>query len=85
MKQKLNVTKYLLDDTKTKQLQSYGRVQRMGEGRLPEEVIKWRPPGRRKLGRTKLTGTERIKEIVGEKGLLEEDRNDRRNWRKNII
>jgi len=27
----------------------------MEEGRLPKEVMKWRPPGRRKLGRPKLT------------------------------
>jgi len=31
-----------------------GHVQRMEEGRLPKEVIKWSPPGRRKLGRPKL-------------------------------
>jgi hypothetical protein len=35
----------------TKQLQWYGHVQRMEEGRLPKEVMKWRPPGRRKRGR----------------------------------
>jgi hypothetical protein len=37
----------LLDDIKTKQLQLYGHVQRMEEGRLPKEVTKWCPPGRR--------------------------------------
>jgi len=28
----------------------------MEEGRLPKEVIKWRPPGRRKRGRPKVPG-----------------------------
>ena len=40
IKQKMNVTRSLLDDIKTKQLQWYGHVQRMEEGRLPKEVMK---------------------------------------------
>ena len=48
IKQKINVIRSLLDDIKTKELQWYGHVQRMEEGRLPKEVMKWRPPGRRK-------------------------------------
>ena len=47
-KQKMNVTRSLLYDIKTKQLQWYGHVQRMEEGRLPKEVMKWRPPGKKK-------------------------------------
>ena len=75
----------LLDDIKTKQLQCYGHVQRMEEGRLPKEVMKWRPPGRRKRGRPKLTWAEGIRGLMGEKGLMEEDWNDRGNWRKKIL
>jgi hypothetical protein len=51
---------------------------------LPKEVIKWRPPGRRKRNRPKLTWAERIRGLMGEKGLMEEDWNDRSNWRKKI-
>jgi len=40
IKQKMNVVRSLLDDIKTKQLQWYGHVQRMEEGRLPKEVMK---------------------------------------------
>jgi hypothetical protein len=40
IKQKMNVEKSLLDDIKTKQLQWYGHVQRMEEGRLPKQVMK---------------------------------------------
>ena len=82
---KMYVTRSLLDDIKTKQLQWYGHVQRMEEGRLPEEVMKWRPPGRRKRGRPKLTWVEGIRGLMGEKGLMEEDWNDRSSWRKKII
>ena len=63
-KQKMNVTKSLLDDIKTKQLHWYGHVQRMEEGRLPKEVMNWRPPGRRKQGRPKLTWAEGIKGLM---------------------
>ena len=75
----------LLDDIKTKQLQWYGHVQRMEEGRLPKEIIKWRPPVSRKRGISKLTWAEGIKGLMGEKGLMEEDWNDSSNWRKKII
>jgi hypothetical protein len=51
IKQKMNVARSLLDDIKTKQLQWNGHVRRMEEGRLPKEVMKWHPPGRRKRGR----------------------------------
>jgi hypothetical protein len=57
----------------------------MEEGRLPKEVMKWHPPGRRKRGRPKLTWAEGIGGLMGEKELMEEDWNDRSNWRKKII
>jgi hypothetical protein len=63
----------LLEDIKTKQFQWYGHFQRMEEGRLPKGVLEWRPSGRRKRGRPKLTWAEGIREMMGEKGLKEED------------
>ena len=42
-------------------------------------------PGRRKRGRPKLTWAEGIRRLMGEKGLMEEDWNDRGNWRNKII
>jgi hypothetical protein len=81
----MNVTGSVLDDIKTKQLQWYGHVQRMEEVRLRKEVMKWRPPGRRKRGRPKLTWAERIRGLMREKKLMEKDWNDRSNWRKKII
>jgi len=53
IKQKMNVRRSLVDDITTKQLQWSGHVSRMEGGRLPKEVMKWRPPGRRKRGRPK--------------------------------
>jgi len=64
----------LLDDIKTKQLQWDGHVQRMEEGRLPKEAMNWRPPGRRKRGRPKLTWAEGIRGLMEEKGLTFKNR-----------
>jgi hypothetical protein len=47
--------------------------------------MKWRLPGRRKRCRPKLTWGEGIKGLMGEKGMMEEDWNDRGNRRKKII
>jgi hypothetical protein len=85
IKQNMNVTRSHLDDIKTKQLQWYGHVQRMVEGRVPKEAMQWHPTGRRKRGRPKLTWAEGIRGLMGEKGLMEEGWNGRSNWRKKII
>ena len=57
----------------------------MEEGRLPKEVMKWRPQERRKRGRPKHTWMEGIRGVMGEKRLIGEDCNDRGNWRKKIL
>jgi hypothetical protein len=57
----------------------------MEEGRLPKEVTKWRPPGRIKRGTPKLSWAEGIRGLMGEKGLIEEDWNERSNRRKKKI
>jgi hypothetical protein len=72
------------DDIKTKQLQWYGHVQRVEEGRLPKAVLEWRPSWRRKQGRPKLTWAEGVSGMMAEKVLQEEDWTDRNNWRRKI-
>ena len=46
--------------------------------------MKWSPPGRRKRGRPKATWVEGIRGVMDEKGLMEEDWNDRDKWKKEI-
>jgi hypothetical protein len=58
----MNVTRSLLDDIKTKQLQRYGHVQRMEEGRLSKEDMKWHPSGRRKRVDLKLPGRKGLED-----------------------
>jgi len=57
----------------------------MEEGELTKAFKKWRPPGRSKRGRPKITWAEGIRGQMWERGLMEEDWNDRRDWRKKII
>jgi len=47
------------------------------------KVMKWSPPGRRKRGRPKAIWAEGIR-LMGGKGLMEEDWNDRGKWKKKI-
>jgi len=54
----------------------------MEEGRLTKQAVKWNPPGRRKRGRPKLSWAKGIRGLMGEKGLVEEDRDE---WRKKIL
>ena len=56
----------------------------MEEGRLPKKGMKLSPPGRRKRGRPKATWAEGIRGLMVEKGLMEEDWNNRDNWKKKI-
>jgi hypothetical protein len=54
------------------------------EWRLPKRVLEWRPSGKRKRGRPKLTWAEGIRGMIAEKGLQEEDWTDRNNWKRKI-
>jgi len=63
----------------------YGHVSRMEEGRLTKGVMKWRPRRRRKRDRPKRTWGDGIRGLMGEKGLMEDDWNDRSNWRNKIL
>ena len=64
IKQKMNVTRSLLDGIKTKQLKWYGHVQRMEEGRLSKKSYEMEPTGRKKRGRPKITWAEGIRGLM---------------------
>jgi len=62
IRQKMNVTRSLLDDIKTQQPQWCGHVQRMEKVRLPKEVMKWRPPEEEKEVDINLPGRKRLED-----------------------
>jgi len=56
-----------------------------GIGEITKRNYEMEPTGRRKRSRPKLTWAEGIRGLMRVKGLMEEDWNDRGNWRKKII
>jgi len=56
---------------------------KMGDCQRSYEMASTRKKGKR--GRPKLSWAERIRGLMGEKGLMGEDWNERSNWRKKII
>jgi len=56
-----------------------------GRGKITKRSYEMASPGRRKRGRPKRTWAEGIRGLMGEKGLMENNWNDRSNWRKKIL
>ena len=50
-----------------------------------QKCYEMEPTRKRKRGRPKLTWAEEIRELMEEKGLMEENWNDRDKWKKKII
>ena len=51
--EKMNIRNSVLDYLKYKQLNWHEYVQGMDEERLPRKSLEWRPPGRRRKGRSR--------------------------------
>jgi hypothetical protein len=79
---KVNTT--IVEDIGTNQLRWYGHVVRMEKERLPKQVLLWTPQGRRRKGRPSRSWTEGIREELRQRGLNEEQCNDRRQWKMDI-
>ena len=51
IREDMSIKNSVSDYIRYKQLNWYDHVQRMGEERLPRNILGWCPPGRRKMGR----------------------------------
>lgn len=76
MEVKESVTKRL----ENKALRWYGHVQRMEEGRWPKKILQWLPRGKRRRGRPAVKWKQYIHQTMQEKGLEEDDWEDREYW-----
>jgi hypothetical protein len=56
-----------------------------GRRKIAKRSYEMTSTGKKKRDRPKLSWAEGIRGLMGEKGLMEEDWNDRNNWRKKII
>ena len=81
----MNLTRSLLKILRLNNLNGMDMFNEWKRGYCQKKVMKWSPPGRRKRGRPKLTWAEEIRELMEEKGLMEEDWNDRDKWKKKKI
>lgn len=73
--------KTIIEKIQRRQLVSYGHVERMNDGRLPQMIIKWTPTERRGRGRSKTTWTGVIKKAISERNLQAADWEDKRGWK----
>ena len=80
--------KGLLDVVEEQRLRWYGHVMRMGEGRIPRRYLRWKPQGRRPVGRPRKIWLDGVDEALKRKGKslarVEESEiyEDRNNWRE---
>ncbi|XP_044749747.1 uncharacterized protein LOC123310346 [Coccinella septempunctata] len=80
----MKVDHRVTDDIKEKPLRWYGHVQRMGDERLPKQVLHWMPHGRRRRGRPRLSWREGITGEMRARGMEENLWEDRERWRLEI-
>jgi len=80
----MGVTHTIADEVRVKQLRWYGHVQRMPEERLPKQIFKYTPQGRRKRGRPRRSWREGIDKELRERGVEEDLWMDREEWRLEI-
>lgn len=70
-----------IDRIETRQLLWYGHVKRMGEERLPKNLLDYIPHRRRRRGRPEMTWEDNIRKIMEDRAIEEEDWRDRDRWR----
>lgn len=84
IKEKMQVQYSILDFIKKKQLNWYGHIRRMEEGRLPKIIMDWEPQGRKKKGRPNITWIQGINETKREWEIEEDIWMNRQEW-KNVL
>ncbi|KAJ9582999.1 hypothetical protein L9F63_022657 [Diploptera punctata] len=69
---------------KSKRLQWFGHTLRMPKGRLPNDILNWKPQGTRARGRPKDRWEDDVIEDLREMGIfdLKSTAQDRKKWRK---
>ena len=69
IREKMEAPDTILDEISRKQLIWYGHVERMDPTRLPKIMINWKPEGRKKRGRPRITWKDEIYTAMRERGL----------------
>ena len=70
----------ILDTVESQRLKWYGHLRRMNDSRQPKKLQSWVPPGKRKRGRPRKTWMDGVQEAMNNKGLNENDWEDKKTW-----
>ena len=65
----MNIKNSVLDYIRYKQLNWYGRMQRMDQERLPRRILEWCTPGRRRRGRIRNSWMQEVTTRMRERGI----------------
>jgi hypothetical protein len=84
IRENMKVNTTIVEDIKINQLRWYGHVVRMERERLPKQVLLWTPQDRRRKGKPRRSWTESVRKEMRQRGLKEEQCNDRRQWKMDI-
>jgi len=71
IRQEIGLEETIIKEIEQNQLNYYGHIQRMAEGRLPKIALKWMPKQKRTRGRPKKNWMEGIKKAINERNLNE--------------
>ncbi|XP_044760850.1 uncharacterized protein LOC123318297 [Coccinella septempunctata] len=74
----------IVDDIRTKQLVWFGHVQRMPEDRIPKQTLLWKPLGRNRRGRPRLSWREGIDRELRDRDIPEDLWTNREEWRLGV-
>ena len=72
------------EKTREARLTWYGHVRRKDDGYIGRRMLRMELPGKRKRGRPKRRFTDAVIEDMAEVEVMEEDTEDRNNWRRKI-
>jgi hypothetical protein len=78
IRQQIVLEETIVKEIEQNQLTSYGRVQRMAEGRLPKIALKWMLKQKRAQGRPKKNWMEDMRKAMNERNLNEGQGEDRK-------
>jgi hypothetical protein len=80
----MQAEKTVLDRTEARKLRRFGHVMRMPEERWPAIIPSWIAPGRRKRGRPRRSWQDGVTVAMKNRGMGEEDAQDRILWRRGL-
>lgn len=84
IRRRMHAEDTIINRVERRGLKWFGHLLRMDEQRWPRKIFQWRPPGRGKRGRPRLSWYENMRKAMEHHNLAEEDAQDRNRWRLGV-